>query len=62
MNRLRLLIKRKMFYLLFKIKKKFNIGDVHYINGPETLPAPLTKAEEAIVMKRIEKGEKNASK
>ncbi len=60
MNRLRLLIKRKMFYLLFKIKKKFNIGDVHYINGPETLPAPLTKAEEAIVMERIEKGEKNA--
>ena len=60
MNRLRLLIKRKMFYLIFKIKKKFNIGDVHYINGPETLPAPLTKAEEAIVMKRIEKGEKNA--
>ncbi len=60
MNRLRLLIKRKMFYLLFKIKKKFNIGNVHYINGPETLPAPLTKAEEAIVMERIEKGEKNA--
>lgn len=60
MNRLRLIIKRKMFYLLFKIKKKFNIGDVHYINGPETLPAPLTKAEEAIVMERIEKGEKNA--
>lgn len=60
MNGLRLLIKRKMFYLLFKIKKKFNIGDVHYINGPETLPAPLTKAEEAIVMERIEKGEKNA--
>ena len=60
MNRLRLLIKRKMFYLLFKIKKKFNIGDVHYINGPETLPAPLTKAEEAIVMERIEKGENNA--
>lgn len=60
MNRLRLLIKRKMFYLLFKIKKKFNIGDVHYINGPETLPAPLTKAEEAIVMERIKKGEKNA--
>lgn len=60
MNRLRLLIKRKMFYLLFKIKKKFNIGDMHYINGPETLPAPLTKAEEAIVMERIEKGEKNA--
>lgn len=60
MNRLRLLIKRKMFYLLFKIKKKFDIGDVHYINGPETLPAPLTKAEEAIVMERIEKGEKNA--
>lgn len=60
MNRLHLFVKRKIFYLLFKIKTKFNIGDIHYINGPETLPAPLTKAEEAIVMERIEKGEENA--
>lgn len=60
MNRLHLFVKRKVFYLLFKIKSKFNIGDIHYINGPETLPAPLTKAEEAIVMERIEKGEENA--
>ena len=27
--------------------KIFGIGQIHYINGPETLPAPLTPAEEA---------------
>lgn len=33
---------------------------VHYINGSETLPAPLTAAEEAAVFARIEAGEENA--
>ena len=33
---------------------------IFYINGPETLPAPLTPAEEAEVMKRIANGEANA--
>ena len=29
---------------------------VHYINGPETLPPPLTHAEEAAIMQRIREG------
>ncbi len=33
---------------------------VFYINGPETLPAPLTPEQEAEVMKKIERGDKNA--
>ena len=35
-------------------------GEVHYINGPETLPAPLTPEEEAEVMRNIAAGKKNA--
>lgn len=34
--------------------------DVHYINGPETLPPPLTPAQEAEVMQRIREGVENA--
>ncbi len=37
-ERLRKFIKRILF--------RHNAGDVFYINGPETLPAPLTKAQE----------------
>lgn len=59
-NKFYLFIKNKIFYLIFFIKRKLNIGDIHYINGPETLPAPLTKDEEAVVMEKIEKGEENA--
>ncbi len=29
------------------ISKIFSHGEIHYINGPETLPAPLSPAEEA---------------
>ena len=32
--------------LLAKIKKLFLLNDVHYINGPETLPPPLSTKEE----------------
>lgn len=60
MSKFYLFIKRKTLCFVFFIKRKLNIGDIHYINGPETLPAPLTKDEEAVVMERIEKGEKNA--
>ena len=33
---------------------------VHYINGPETLPPPLTPAQEAEVMQRVREGVENA--
>ncbi len=29
------------------VSKIFRTGEIHYINGPETLPAPLSPAEEA---------------
>lgn len=35
-------------------------GEIHYINGPETLPAPLTAEQEAIVMENIMKGQQGA--
>lgn len=43
--------------LLFRFHPKEGI---FYINGPETLPAPLTPAQEAEVMRKIALGEKNA--
>ena len=42
------------------LKKLGLINSIHYVNGPETLPAPLTKKEEEKVMERIKRGEKNA--
>ncbi len=45
--------------LLRKIKalleKKTN--EVYYINGPQTLPAPLTQAEESEIMQKIQQGD-----
>ena len=43
---------------LFKIKGKYNF--VHYINGPETLPPPLSKEEERIVFTKLEQNEPEA--
>ena len=39
--------------LLAKIKKLFLLNDVHYINGPETLPPPLSKKEEEKLLSDI---------
>ena len=49
--------------VLQKLKERFLAifaGRVDYINGPETLPPPLTKEEEAQVFAQIEAGEPNA--
>ena len=46
-----MLEKIKMFFL--KLFKK----ECHYINGPETLPPPLTKEEEETVMAELRVGE-----
>ena len=44
-----------------KLKMLFqNDNGVFYINGSETLPPPLSREEEAAVMKRIQAGEPNA--
>ena len=47
--------------ILRKIRLFFNFdNEVMYINGSETLPPPLTKAEEASIMKKIVDGDDNA--
>ena len=42
------------------IKKVMPKGFCHYINGPETLPPPLSLEEETEVLLRLEKGEQSA--
>lgn len=45
-----------------KISKILNgfIGEVFYINGPETLPPPLTKEEEDELLQRLENNDETA--
>lgn len=53
--------KLKLTGLFFECKKKF-FGKkyIHYINGPQTLPAPLTKQEENEIFEQIKKGKHSA--
>ncbi len=47
--------------LLLKIKMLFmSENEVFYINGSDTLPPPLSKAEEAQIMQRISEGDEGA--
>lgn len=39
------------------LRKLHIINPVHYINGPETLPPPLSKEEEVVVFKKLENNE-----
>lgn len=41
---------------------KLNEDTCHYINGPETLPPPLTKAEEQVVFQNIRDGKPNRTR
>ncbi len=51
----------KIMQLLRKIRLFFNFEDeVFYINGSETLPAPLTKDEESSIMLKIINGDNSA--
>lgn len=52
MNRIKLLIA--------KIKARFFEVEVDYINGPDTLPPPLTKEEENCCLERLEAGDEQA--
>ena len=49
-------LKAGISYLIFKKK----IGDIFYINGPETLPAPLSKAQEEEAFRMLEFNEEQA--
>ena len=47
----------KVKFYIFNFLKKLNlIKEIHYINGSETLPPPLTKAQEAKIMNDIRNG------
>lgn len=50
---------QKLKTLLEKLCLYFHREDIHYINGPETLPEPLTRADEEILLKRLSAGETN---
>ncbi len=54
------LILGKISQLLTCVKTKLFYEDIFYINGPENLPPPLSKHEEAEIMKRIENGDESA--
>ncbi len=49
-----------MIRFLLRIKLWFCDSEVFYINGSETLPPPLSKAEEAAVVARIQSGDSRA--
>lgn len=47
--------------LIIAILKKLKlIKGIHYINGPETLPAPLSQKEEENIINKIKLGDSNA--
>lgn len=48
--------KIKSFLILFKKILFINKKEIHYINGPETLPPPLSHEEESEIMKQISEG------
>ena len=43
----------RMREIFARFLSKLNEDTCHYINGPETLPPPLTKAEEQVVFQNI---------
>lgn len=58
----RIIEKIKGFFLELAIKWGFKRSQntLHYINGSQTLPPPLTKEEESIVFVKLEQNEKSA--
>ncbi|MGN1169050.1 MAG: sporulation sigma factor SigE, partial [Acutalibacteraceae bacterium] len=54
MKKLKQILKKYLQKLLALIKRE---NTVYYINGPETLPPPLTKQDEEIIFKKITDGD-----
>lgn len=54
------MIKDLLKKLFYKLRSKMFEIEVDYINGPETLPAPLTNEKELECLKKLEEGDKNA--
>ena len=44
--------------LIFKLKLLFGKENLHYINGAQTLPEPLSKEKEEALLARLAAGEK----
>ncbi len=47
---------QKMKEIFFRRLLKLEWPELYYINGPETLPPPLSREEEAEVMERVRQG------
>ena len=45
-----------------KVRIRLTRADVHDINGPETLPEPVSKAQEEALLKRLAAGERKCGK
>lgn len=54
------MIKELIRKLFFRIQSKMFEIEVDYINGPDTLPAPLTNEKELEYLHKLENGDKNA--
>ena len=53
-------IKDKLKELYLRLYLKFaNVGRIDYVNGPETLPAPLTRKEESELLNKLVLPEEN---
>ena len=50
----------KVKEIIQRLELKLMAQEIHYINGPETLPPPLTKDKERKIMKRIIDGDESA--
>ena len=53
-------IKEKLYRLYMLIITRIKCGEVHYINGPDTLPPPLSKEEEAEAFIRLQNKDSKA--
>ena len=51
---------KKISQIIAKIKAKLFEVEVDYINGPETLPPPMTKEEELTCLEKFEQGDGDA--
>ncbi|MEG0570951.1 MAG: RNA polymerase sporulation sigma factor SigE [Oscillospiraceae bacterium] len=61
MNILKLINLSNLQKVFSKLAKKIGLCDeMYYINGPETLPAPLSREEELIAFEKLECGEPSA--
>jgi len=58
-KKIKLLIEKLKLYFL-KVPSLIFKEEVHYINGPETLPPPLTPVEELEIMNKILQGDESS--